>query len=49
MLPNWHYNHISDDVLPELLERGVTEDQIDQMLVANPKRLFEPPRGRLLT
>lgn len=41
MAPNWHFNHISDDVLPELLERGVTQDQIDQMLVANPKRLFD--------
>ena len=41
MAPNWHFNHISDDVLPELLSRGVTQDQIDQMLVGNPKRLFE--------
>jgi phosphotriesterase-related protein len=38
---NWHYNHISDDVLPALRDRGVTQDQIDQMLVANPKRLFD--------
>ncbi len=41
MAPNWHYNHISDDVLPELLSRGVTQDQVDQMLTANPKRLFD--------
>jgi phosphotriesterase-related protein len=41
MAPNWHYNHISDDVLPELRKRGVSDDQIDQMLVANPRRLFE--------
>jgi phosphotriesterase-related protein len=41
MASNWHFNHISDDVLPELLQRGVTQDQIDQMLVANPRRLFE--------
>lgn len=41
VLPNWHYNHISDDVLPALAERGVTEDQIDQMLVRNPQRLFD--------
>jgi phosphotriesterase-related protein len=40
MASNWHFNHISDDVLPELLERGVTQAQIDQMLVANPQRLF---------
>jgi len=41
MAPNWHFNHISDDVLPELLRRGVTQDQVDQMLVVNPKRLFD--------
>ena len=41
MTPNWHFNHISDDVLPALLDRGVTQDQIDQMLVGNPRRLFE--------
>ena len=41
MAPNWHFNHISDDVLPELLSRGVTQDQVDQMLTGNPKRLFD--------
>ena len=41
MSPNWRFTHISDDVLPALRERGVTEDQIDQMLVENPRRVFE--------
>lgn len=41
VLPNWHYTHISDDVLPALRERGVAADQIQQMLVDNPRRLFE--------
>ncbi|MGQ0467500.1 MAG: phosphotriesterase family protein [Sporichthyaceae bacterium] len=36
--PNWHYTHISDDVLPALRAAGVTEDQIDTMLVDNPRR-----------
>ncbi len=40
-LPNWHYLHIENDVLPALRERGVTEEQIDQMLVGNPRRYFE--------
>ena len=40
MAPNWHFTHISDDVLPALRERGVTDDQIDQMLVGNPRRLL---------
>ncbi|MCI4010856.1 phosphotriesterase-related protein [Brevibacterium sp. ZH18] len=39
--PNWHFRHISDDVIPTLLERGVTEDDIDTMLVKNPRRYFE--------
>jgi phosphotriesterase-related protein len=38
--PNWNFRHISDDVLPALRERGVTDAQLDQMLVENPKRYF---------
>jgi phosphotriesterase-related protein len=38
--PNWHYLYISDDVLPALRELGVTDAQLDQMLVHNPKRYF---------
>jgi phosphotriesterase-related protein len=40
-LPNWNYKHISKDVLPALRERGVSESQIDTMLVDNPRRYFE--------
>ena len=39
--PDWVFKHLSDDVLPALRERGVEEPQIEQMLVANPRRLFE--------
>lgn len=39
--PNWHYTHISDDVLPALRQRGVSEEQITTMLVDNPRRYFE--------
>ena len=39
--PNWNYTHISRDVLPMLRERGVTEEQIRQMLVDSPRRYFE--------
>jgi phosphotriesterase-related protein len=39
--PLWHYNHISDDILPALRKAGVSEDQIDQMLVRNPRAIFE--------
>src|SRR3954470_10943134 len=41
VLPNWHYLHIGNDVLPALKERGVTDDQIEQMLVATPRRSFK--------
>jgi phosphotriesterase-related protein len=41
VLPNWHYLHIENDVLPALRTEGVTEEQIEQMLVATPRRYFE--------
>ena len=41
MLPQWHYNHIHEEVLPYLRDKGVTDEQIDQMLVGNPRRYFE--------
>ncbi len=43
--PNWHYEHISTDVLPALLEAGVTQAQLDTMLVDNPVRYFTPATG----
>jgi phosphotriesterase-related protein len=39
--PQWHYNHICDDILPALRKAGVSEDQIEQMLVRNPRAIFE--------
>jgi phosphotriesterase-related protein len=38
--PSWNYLHLFDDVLPALRARGVTDNQIDTMLVANPQRYF---------
>ncbi|HXW46366.1 MAG TPA: phosphotriesterase-related protein [Streptosporangiaceae bacterium] len=38
--PSWHFGHIFKDVLPALRERGVSEEQIGAMLVANPRRYF---------
>ncbi|MGI8553374.1 MAG: phosphotriesterase family protein [Dehalococcoidia bacterium] len=40
-MPNWHYLHIHQVVLPRLRELGVSEEQIDQMLFRNPRALFE--------
>jgi len=38
--PAWNFEHLFDDVLPALRERGVTESQIQTMLVDNPRRYF---------
>ena len=40
-LPNWHYLHISKDVIPALLEAGVSNEQIDTMLIGTPKQFLE--------
>jgi phosphotriesterase-related protein len=39
--PRWHYLHIEQDVLPALRERGVTDEQITQMLEVTPRDFFE--------
>ena len=44
-LPNWHYLHIHDDVLPALRRRGVSEEQLTTMLVDNPRRIFSTRGG----
>jgi phosphotriesterase-related protein len=41
MAPNWHFLHITKDVVPALKQRGVTNQQVNQMLVENPRRIFE--------
>jgi phosphotriesterase-related protein len=40
-LPNWHYLHIHNDVIPALKQRGVTDEQITTMIVDNPRKIFE--------
>src|SRR6201991_499701 len=44
-LPHWPYQHIHDDVLPALKQRGVTDEQIDTMLIDNPRKIFENRSG----
>jgi phosphotriesterase-related protein len=41
VLPNWHYLHIHNDVIPALKDRGVTDEQLTAMLVDNPRKIFE--------
>jgi phosphotriesterase-related protein len=44
-LPDWHLGFISSGVLPRLLELGVSPEQIDQMMVANPRDIFSRGGG----
>jgi len=40
VLPNWQYTYIHTGVLPGLRDRGVPDDQIEQILVRNPREFF---------
>lgn len=44
VFPNWHYNYVSDTVIPALEKRGVTKAQVRQMMIENPKRILVPRR-----
>jgi phosphotriesterase-related protein len=41
VLPNWNFLHIHNDVIPALKKQGVTDQQIETMLVHNPRKIFE--------
>jgi phosphotriesterase-related protein len=41
VLPQWHYLHIGDEVLPYVRKHGVTDEEITTMLVDTPRRFFE--------
>ncbi|MGI6551002.1 MAG: phosphotriesterase family protein [Syntrophomonadales bacterium] len=40
LVADWHWGHILKDVVPDLKKLGVSDEQIDMMLVENPKRFF---------
>ena len=40
-MPQWNFTHIPVDIVPMLRERGVSDANITQMTVNNPRRLFE--------
>lgn len=44
-LKQWHYLHVSQDVLPYLRDHGVTEGDIELMLVRNPARILAGVTG----
>ncbi len=37
-VPKWSMTFLFDEVIPELQERGMTGEQLDQMMVENPRR-----------
>lgn len=41
VMPQWNFRHLCDDVLPALRKAGVSDAQILEMTVANPRRIFE--------
>lgn len=45
VMPNWHYLHIHNDVIPALKQHGVTDEQLTTMLVDNPRRIFSHGGG----
>ncbi|MHB8681094.1 MAG: phosphotriesterase family protein [Acidimicrobiales bacterium] len=44
-VPNWNFLHITRDILPALREAGVSEAQIDTMLVDVPRRFLDHGPG----
>jgi phosphotriesterase-related protein len=40
MLPKWRSTHIFREIVPKLRERGLSDSQIETILIDNPKRLF---------
>ena len=40
VLPDWQFTHIHSSLLPGLREHGISEDQIEQMLIRNPRDFF---------
>lgn len=40
MLPKWRSTHIFKEIVPMLRDKGLTEAQIETILVGNPRRLF---------
>jgi phosphotriesterase-related protein len=43
--PSWHMENLPRHIVPQLLAKGVTEQDVHQMLVLNPARLLAPSGG----
>ena len=44
-MPRHNYLHIHNEVIPALLEAGVSQSDLDTMFIANPRRHFEAGRA----
>jgi phosphotriesterase-related protein len=44
LAPSWNFTHISTAVIPALLDRGLSMDDINVILVDNPRRYLEAKR-----
>jgi phosphotriesterase-related protein len=40
-LTDWVLTHVTDDVVPAFLARGISKEQVAQMMTGNPRRIFE--------
>jgi phosphotriesterase-related protein len=40
VLPDWHHGFVQQSLIPGLLENGVTQGQVDQMMIENPVAFF---------
>ncbi len=40
LLPHWKPTHLFTEIVPRLRDAGVSQDKIDTMLIANPRRFF---------
>jgi phosphotriesterase-related protein len=45
MLPDWTHGFVQQSLIPALLENGVSQDQVDQMMIKNPIDFFSAGRG----
>jgi phosphotriesterase-related protein len=43
--PHWHMEHLHRSIVPELLDHGVSQADIDRMLIANPRSLLTTGEG----
>ena len=40
LIANWSYTHIFKNIIPQLKQAGITDSQVGQMLVENPRSIF---------